>query len=97
MTTETGYGINYGSLQSTTTPTTPGDETMPTNLPTLQANDALILQGSILRATAQSEGFAIYVHQMKDGSVELVQETAEGYVQLSLKSEGKELIKEVLG
>jgi len=91
MTIETGYGENYGSLQSTN----PGDETM-TNLPTLQANDALILQGSILRATAQSEGFAIYVHQMPDGSIDLVQETAEGYVQVSLKREGKELIKEVL-
>lgn len=95
--TETGYGDQYGQNYGSIKSNTSGDETMLTNLATLQANDSLILQGSILRATAQSERFAIYIHQMPDGSLELVQETAEGCAQVSLKGGGKALIKEILG
>jgi len=94
--TENGYGINYGSQQSTTDPGDPNMST--TNQATLEMNDSLILQGSTLKATVQAGTLPVYVHTMPSGKIIIVQQAGEtGVAVIELEEAGKGLVKEVLG
>lgn len=96
---ETGYGAQYGQyygLQSTTNPEEPNMPT--TNQATLEMNDSLILQGSTLKATAQTDNVPVYVHTMPSGKLIIVQQAGEaGVAVIELKEAGKALVNEVLG
>lgn len=93
---ENGYGVNYGSLQSTTNPEEPNMPT--TNQATLEMNDSLILQGSTLKATVQADNVPVYVHTMPSGKLIIVQQAGEtGVAVIELEEAGKALVKEVLG
>lgn len=84
------YGQSYGSTQSTN----PEEPTM-TNTATLQLNDQLLLEGSTVKATLQTDANAIYVH-MLNGQIILVQELGDTVQQVVLTAEGIELVKEII-
>lgn len=88
------YGIRYGQLYGLTQSTNPEEPTM-TNTSTLQLNDQLLLAGSTVKATLQTDANAIYVHTL-NGEIILVQELGDTVQQVVLAAEGIELVKEVL-
>lgn len=99
--TETGYGVQYGQYYGSQSTTNPGEPDMPTtNQATLEMNDSLILQGSTLKATVQTDNVPVYVHTMPSGSSNkliIVQQAGDtGVAVIELEEDGKALVKGVL-
>lgn len=92
MTIETGYGINYGSQQSTTNP---GE----TPMTLLEQNDEFVLSGTTLKATNQVGGLNLYIHITHSDDVIILQpnhEDSNEYQIIEIKAEGIALLKAIL-
>ena len=87
-----GYGLNYGSSQSTTNPEEP-------TMTLLEQNDEFLFNGTTLKATHQTDGLNLYVHITAQGDIIILQPTQEGSTEcqiVEIKSEGIALLKEIL-
>lgn len=89
---ETGYGVNYGSKQST-------NDNGENPMTLLEQNDEFVLSGTTLKATHQTDGLNLYIHITAQGDLIILQPNSEGsdeYQIVEVKAEGISLLKELL-
>lgn len=92
MTSETGYGLNYGTKLSTDNP---GE----TQMTLLEQNDGFVLNGTTLKATHQTDGLNLYIHITAQGDIIIMQPNHEGsteYQIVEVKVEGIALLKDII-